>query len=82
MGRASHFLSVFRDVFCSGALRLEDRFLFSEGILRGHIVRLITLGDDVVEVDIPKESVILNIFHSVLEVAVPFRKIMISEVAN
>jgi hypothetical protein len=56
--------------------------LLAKWILCRHIIRLNSLSDNIVEAQISKEAMILNVLNSMLQVTIPLRKIMISEVTD
>ncbi len=64
--RPTNFFSVLRDVFRSCTFLLENVLLLAKRILRRDIFWLNSLSDDVVEAQVSKKAMILNVLYSML----------------
>lgn len=80
--RATNFFSVLRNVFRSCTFLLENVFLLAKRILGRDIFRLNCLSDDVVEAQVSKKAMILDVLCSMLQVAISLRKVVVSEVTD
>ena len=80
--RPTNFFSILRNVFRSCTFLLENVLLLAKRVLRRDIFWLNSLSDDVVEAQVSKKAMILNVLYSILEISISLRKIVVSEVTD